>query len=82
MAVAQNASLAAVASALAAHRRNQATHRSAALHGHLRRCAEALAASRPADADAELASIARMASADGDAVQRVAAAFAEAMARW
>ncbi|XP_052156436.1 scarecrow-like protein 3 [Oryza glaberrima] len=81
MAVAQNASLAAVASALAAHRRNQATHRSAALHGHLRRCAEALAASRPADADAELARIARMASADGDAVQRVAAAFAEAMAR-
>ncbi|XP_015692579.1 scarecrow-like protein 3 [Oryza brachyantha] len=81
MAAAENASLAAVANALALRRKNVATQRSTALLGHLRRCAEALAVSRSEDADAELASIALLASPDGDAVQRMAAAFAEALAR-
>uniref|UniRef100_A0A0D9WFX2 Uncharacterized protein n=1 Tax=Leersia perrieri TaxID=77586 RepID=A0A0D9WFX2_9ORYZ len=64
-----------------ASRSNIAVERAAALRGHLRRCVEALATARSADADAELASVMRLASADGDAAQRMAVAFAEALAR-
>uniref|UniRef100_A0A0D9WF39 Uncharacterized protein n=1 Tax=Leersia perrieri TaxID=77586 RepID=A0A0D9WF39_9ORYZ len=79
--VAQNTALATVANAPAWQRNNLAAERATVLVRHLRRCAEALVMARSVDVDAELTSIMRLASPDGDAVQRMAAAFAAALAR-
>ncbi|KAG8069009.1 hypothetical protein GUJ93_ZPchr0005g16026 [Zizania palustris] len=75
-------SLESVTNALAVHRQQVATQRASALLTHLRRCAEALGLEevRRGVADSELVAISRMASSEGDATQRMAAAFGEALA--